>query len=150
MTSSASSSPGSATTSPTTTTVDTLEAHIRALSSIKERADFLKNQEDKVKTKIVAGMGTIKLKTISTVYGDFILRESAVYDFSGVDAVAKAETRFKEAKAALRAAKEAAKIDLLPTIKVTPTLNRNKAVSARTKKGHIKVETTCAPRKKKK
>lgn len=117
------------------------ERVVRHLSSITERLEELKELDKKVRAnlfKIVKATGN---KTLTTIYGTLTIKETKVYNFEKCAEVVAALTALEEAKAKLKAAEEVAKATAPYEIKETLAFNRNKAVSARAKKGRIYIRS---------
>jgi flagellar motility protein MotE (MotC chaperone) len=129
------------TTIQTTIQTQTTENLVRRLSSLEERIAALTERKNAVKASIAEKLTAAKLKKIETIYGNFILRDDKEYDFSGNTKIQKATQTVEVAKAKLKALEDAAKANMEPKVKKTPVFNRNKAVSAKAKKGRIYVAT---------
>jgi multidrug resistance efflux pump len=115
---------------------------IRRLSSLDERIKELDTRKKELSVQIEKGMNSTSNNKVETIYGYTQLRESKEFDFSTFDEVAEAEKALKVAKANLEAAKERAKQGGATfTVKKVFAFYRNKAVSARAKKGRIWVST---------
>lgn len=115
---------------------------IRRLSSIEERMAALKETGAKVRSNIEAEMRASGDSKVETVYGYTQLRKEISYDYSNFPEVAKALLALEKAKAALKVAQEKAQNSGAPkTEGKVFAFVRNKAVSARAKKGRIYIST---------
>lgn len=115
---------------------------IRRLSSLDERIKELEGRKKVLQARIEAEMKVISKDKVETIYGYTQLRNNKEYDFSNFDEVAEAEKALVVAKANLEAAKERAKAaGATYTEKKVFAFFRNKAVSARAKKGRIWIST---------
>jgi hypothetical protein len=122
--------------------VDSLtEGLVRRLSSITERLEELKEKDKGVRESLFKAVKATNNKTLITIYGTLTIKETKVYNFEKCVEVTAAREALEVAKAQLKAAEDAAKADAPYEIKETLTFNRNKAVSARAKKGRIYIRS---------
>lgn len=122
--------------------VDSLtEGLVRRLSSITERLEELKERDKGVRESLFKAVKATNSKTLTTIYGTLTIKETKVYNFEKCVEVTAAREALEVAKAQLKAAEDAAKADAPYEIKETLTFNRNKAVSARAKKGRIYIRS---------
>lgn len=117
------------------------ETLIRRLSSITERLEKLKALDKKVRETLFAIVEAAEGKTLNTLYGTLTIREKKEYNFEKCKKVIEARKAFEEAKARLEAAEEAAKADAPYEKKESLAFNRNKAVSARAKRGRVYIRS---------
>lgn len=115
---------------------------IRRLSSIEERMATLKETGAKVRANIEAKMRASVDNKVETIYGYTQLKNTVTYDYSNFPEVEQAELVLEQAKAALKAVQMKAQAAGAPkTQSKVFAFVRNKAVSARAKKGRIYVST---------
>jgi multidrug resistance efflux pump len=119
-----------------------INEQIRRLSSIEERMAALKETGAKVRATIEKDMRASGDNKVETIYGYTQLKNTVTYDYSSFPEVAQAELALEQAKAALKAAQAQAQAAGAPKAKGKVfAFVRNKAVSARAKKGRIYVST---------
>lgn len=123
------------------TAVSPTEDLVRRLSSIVEREENLKATKENVRQLIFKALKAVGAKNLATIYGSVVLKQKKVYNYAGITAVEEAQRAVEEAKAALAAAQKAAQATAPYEIEETIAFTRNKAVSARAKKGRIYIRS---------
>ena len=122
--------------------VDTAtEYMVRRLSSITERLEDLKNVDKKVRESLFDIVKASNNKSLTTIYGTLTIKETKDYNFDNHKEVAEARKALEVAKAQLKAAEEVAKATATYGIKEVLEFRRNKAVSARARRGRVYIRS---------
>lgn len=118
-----------------------IEAKIRKLAAVEEKAAILKKQAQDLRESISKDLNNGKIDKVETMYGYVQLRDTPDLNYSEVPEVQAAILELEAAKAQLGVLMAAYKEKAVETKKKTFAFNRNKAVSAIARGKRVYVST---------